>query len=336
MFKEIIKLLCDRRDLTVEQASSAMEEIMSGRATPAQISAFLVAMRMKGETIEEITGCARVMREKVIRLNPNRRPLIDTCGTGGDCAGTFNISTTAAFVAAGAGVAVAKHGNRGMSSQCGSADVLERLGVRIEAEPAAVERCIDEVGLGFMFAPLYHGAMKHAVGPRREIGIRTIFNILGPLSNPAFADAQVVGVCESRFVEPLAQALKNLGTRHSFVVCGADGLDEITTTASTYIAEAKQGTVTAHEFDPADFDVPRSRKEDLAGGDPAVNAEIVVSILDGEKGPRRDIVVLNVAFALIAAGAAATVTEGLRAAAASIDSGAASEKLRQLREVSAQ
>ncbi len=336
MFREFIKTLSEGRNLSTEQAGAAMEEIMSGRATPAQVSAFLVAMRMKGETIEEITGCARIMREKVTRLNPRRRPLIDTCGTGGDGAGTFNISTTAAFVAAGAGVAVAKHGNRGMSSQCGSADVLERLGVRIDAEPAAVERCIDEVGLGFMFAPLYHGAMKHAVGPRREIGIRTIFNILGPLSNPAFADAQVVGVCERKFVEPLAHTLNNLGTRHAFVVCGADGLDEVTTTAKSLIAETRDGKVTTYEFDPAQFAIPRSRKENLTGGDPATNATIVESVLSGEKGPRRDIVVLNVAFALVAAGKVENVADGLKMAAAAIDSGAAKEKLQKLREVSAQ
>jgi anthranilate phosphoribosyltransferase len=335
MLKEFIKKLSARQDLSVDQAASAMEEIMSGRATPAQIAAFLVSLRMKGETIDEITGCARVMREKVTRLNPKRRPLVDTCGTGGDGAGTFNISTAAAFVAAGAGVAVAKHGNRGMSSQCGSADVLERLGIHIEAEPAAVEQCIDEVGFGFMFAPLYHGAMKHAVGPRREIGIRTIFNLLGPLSNPAFADVQVIGVCDRNFVELLAHALKNLGTRHAFVVCGADGLDEITVTSTSFIAEAKDGKVMTYEFDPAEVGIRRSKAEELSGGDTAANARIIEAILEGEKSPRRDIVLLNVAFALVAAGKAGTVAEGIEAAAHSIDSGAALEKLRRLREVSA-
>jgi anthranilate phosphoribosyltransferase len=335
MFKEFIKKASEGQNLTTEQAASAMDEIMSGRATPAQIAAFLVSMRMKGETVDEITGCARVMREKMIRLNPKSRPLVDTCGTGGDASKTFNISTTAAFVAAGAGVAVAKHGNRGMSSSCGSADVLEQLGVHITAEPAAVEQCIDEVGLGFMFAPLYHGAMKNAVGPRREIGIRTIFNILGPLSNPAFAEAQIIGVCDRKFVEPLAHALKNLGTSHSFVVCGNDGLDEVSVTAPSFVAETKGGHVSTYTFDPAEIGIRRSSKESLAGGDPAANARITEAVLRGEQSPRRDIVLINVAFALMAAGKVKSAADGVEAAARSIDSGAALEKLRRLREVSA-
>lgn len=334
MLKEAIKKLTERENLSVEQAASAMDEIMSGNATPAQIAAFLIAMRMKGETIEEITGCARVMREKVTRLNPKRRPLVDTCGTGGDGANTFNISTTAAFVVAGAGVAVAKHGNRGMSSACGSADVLQQLGVKIDPEPSVVERCIDEVGLGFMFAPLYHGAMKHAVGPRRELGVRTIFNILGPLANPAFAEAQLIGVYDSALVEPLAHVLKNLGARHAFVVSGTDGLDEVSTSSSSIIAEAKDGNVTVSEFDPSEVGIERSRLEDLSGGDAAVNAGHTEAILQGEKGPRRDIVALNAAFALVAADHAKNVSEGIEAAFRSIDSGAAREKLQRLREVS--
>ncbi|MBI4830861.1 MAG: anthranilate phosphoribosyltransferase [Candidatus Lindowbacteria bacterium] len=334
MLKETIRKLCDGKNLTVEQAAAAMGEIMSGRATPAQIAAFLVSLRMKGETIEEITGCARVMREKVTRLNPKRRPLVDTCGTGGDCANTFNISTTSAFVVAGAGVAVAKHGNRGVSSRCGSADVLQELGVQIEAEPKAVERCIDHVGLGFMFAPLYHGAMKFAIGPRREIGVRTIFNILGPLANPAFAESQVVGVYDCKLVEPLGHVLKSLGTRHAFVVCGGDGLDEVTTCCTSTVAETKDEKVTVYEFDPAEAGIARSRPEELAGGDPATNAGIVKSILEGHKGPRRDIVVLNAAFALLAADHVRNIPEGIEAATRSIDSNAALEKLWRLREVS--
>ena len=334
MLKEAIKKLTERENLSVEQAASAMDEIMSGNATPAQIAAFLIAMRMKGETIEEITGCARVMREKVTRLNPKRCPLVDTCGTGGDGANTFNISTTAAFVVAGAGVAVAKHGNRAMSSACGSADVLQQLGVKIDAEPSVVERCIDEAGLGFMFAPLYHGAMKHAVGPRREVGVRTIFNILGPLANPAFAEAQIVGVYDSALVEPLAHVLKNLGARHAFVVSGTDGLDEVSTSSSSIIAEAKDGNVTVSEFDPSEVGIERSRIEDLSGGDAAANAGLTEAILRGEKGPRRDIVALNAAFALVAADHAKNVSEGIEAAFRSIDSGAAHEKLQRLREVS--
>jgi anthranilate phosphoribosyltransferase len=334
MMKETIKLLCDRKSLSEEQAATAMDEIMSGRATPAQVAAFLISLRMKGETVQEITGCARVMREKVTRLNPKRRPLVDTCGTGGDGSNTFNISTTSAFVVAGAGVGVAKHGNRGVSSKCGSADVLQELGVHIEATPSAVERCIDEVGLGFMFAPLYHGAMKFAIGPRREIGVRTIFNILGPLANPAFAESQVVGVYDRNLVEPLAHVLENLGTRHAFVVSGGDGLDEVTTSCTSTIAVTKGGKVDVYEFDPATVGISLSRPEDLSGGDPATNAEIMKAVLEGEKGPRRDIVILNAAFALVAAGRSRNISEGIEIAAHSIDSRAAIDKLHRLREVS--
>jgi anthranilate phosphoribosyltransferase len=334
MLKDAIAKLVERRDLTVEEAQSAMNDIMGGHATPAQIAAFLVAMRMKGETVDEITGCARVMREKVTRLNPSRRPLVDTCGTGGDRSNTFNISTAAAFVVAGAGVAVAKHGNRGVSSACGSADVFQHLGVSIEIEPADVERCIDEVGLGFMFAPLFHGAMKHAIGPRREVGVRTIFNILGPLANPAFAEAQIVGVYDRDLVEPLARVLGNLGTHHSFVVSGSDGLDEVTTTGPSVVAETRNGVTEAYEFDPVEIGVARARRADLAGGDPATNADTIERLLSGEKGPRRDIVVLNAAFALMAADKVESVAGGIEMASQSIDSGAAKEKLRRLREVS--
>ncbi len=337
MLKETIKKLTERESLTAEEAQAAMNEIMSGDATPAQIAAFLIAMRMKGETVDEITGCARAMRDNVTRLNPKRRPLVDTCGTGGDGSDTFNISTTAAFVVAGAGAAVAKHGNRGVSSACGSADVLKQLGVKIDAEHAVVERCIDEVGLGFMFAPIFHGAMKHAIGPRREVGVRTIFNILGPLANPAFAEAQVVGVYDRSLVEPLANVLKNLGARHAFVVHGADGLDEVTTTTTTTVAEAIEGArggVKVSEFDPAEVGMETATLNDLIGGDAAVNAGITEGILRGETGPRRDIVVLNAAFALTAADRVKSIAEGIEAASRSIDSGAAMEKLERLREVS--
>ena len=334
MIKEAIKKLTERQDLTGDEATAAMNEIMSGDATPAQVAAFLIAIRMKGETVDEITGCARVMREKATRLNPKRRPLVDTCGTGGDGAHTFNISTTAAFVVAGAGVAVAKHGNRGMSSACGSADVLEQLGVKIDIEPAAVENCIDEVGLGFMFAPLYHSAMKHAIGPRKEMAVRTIFNVLGPLSNPAFAEAQVVGVFDGDLAEPLAIVLKNLGASHAFVVHGKDGLDEVTTTSISVVAEAKGDDVKVFEFDPAEVGIGRATPEDLLGGDAAVNAGITESVLGGDKGPRRDIVVLNAAFALVAADHAGTIAEGIEAACRSIDSGDAMDTLQRLKEVS--
>ena len=334
ILKESINTLSKREHLTVEQAASAMDEIMSGRATPAQIAAFLMAMSMKGETIEEITGCARVMREKVTQLNPKRRPLVDTCGTGGDGANTFNISTSASFVVAGAGVPVAKHGNRGMSSKCGSADVLQQLGVEIEAEPSAVEKCINEVGLGFMFAPIYHGAMKYAIGPRREMGVRTIFNVLGPLVNPAFAEGQLVGVYSRDLVEPLAHVLNNLGTHHAFVVCGNDGLDEVTTTSTSFIGEAKDGKVETYEFDPAELGMKRPRPQDLLGGDASKNAGMMEEILQGQKGPRRDIVLINAAFALMAADRVGDVSEGIEEASRSIDSGAALNKLQRLREVS--
>jgi anthranilate phosphoribosyltransferase len=334
MIKETIRKLTERKNLTAEQAKAAMNEIMSGETTPAQVAAFLIAMRMKGETVDEITGCARVMREKATRLNPKRRPLVDTCGTGGDGSNTFNVSTTAAFVVAGAGVAVAKHGNRGMSSACGSADVFQQLGVKIDMEPAAVEKCIDEVGLGFMFAPLYHGAMKHAIGPRKEMGVRTIFNVLGPLSNPAFAEAQVVGVFDGALAEPLANVLKNLGARHAFVVHGKDGLDEVTTTSTSTVAEAKGDEVNVFEFDPAEVGIERAKPNDLLGGDAVANASITEAVLRGEKGPRRDIVVLNSAFALVAADHVGSIAEGVEAANRSIDSGAAMDTLQRLKEVS--
>ena len=334
MLKEAIEKLTERENLNADEARSAMNEIMSGEATPAQIAAFLIAMRMKGETVEEITGCAQVMREKATRLNPRRRPLVDTCGTGGDGSNTFNISTASAFVVAGAGVGVAKHGNRGISSACGSADVLGELGVKIDASTSVVEKCIDDVGVGFMFAPLYHGAMKHAIGPRREVGVRTIFNVLGPLSNPAFVEAQVVGVYDSGLVEPLAHVLKNLGLRHAFVVSGKDGLDEVTTTTTSIIAEAGDSGVKTYEFDPKEVGIERAKPQDLIGGDAAANAEITESVLKGEKGPRRDIVVLNAAFALVAADHVGGVSEGVEAASGSIDSGAALDMLARLREVS--
>ena len=334
MLKDAIKKLTEHEDLTAEEARASMDEIMSGEATPAQVAAFLIAMRMKGETIDEITGCARAMREKATRLNPKRRPLVDTCGTGGDGSNTFNISTTAAFVVAGAGVGVAKHGNRGMSSACGSADVLQQLGVKIDTSAATVEKCIEDVGLGFMFAPLYHGAMKHAIGPRKEMGVRTIFNILGPLSNPAFAEAQVVGVFDRTLVEPLARVLLNLGSRHAFVVGGNDGLDEVTTTTTSMIAEARGEEVKLFEFNPAEVGIERATPDALLGGDAAVNAGITESVLNGDKGPRRDIVVLNAAFALVAADHVETIADGVGAAAESIDSGAATDILVRLREVS--
>ena len=331
MIREAIQKVVDGQDLTEGETVDAMNEIMSGEATPAQISCFITALRLKGETIEEITGAARVMREKATKIQTKHSLVVDTCGTGGDGSHTFNISTTAAFVVAGAGLPVAKHGNRSVSSSCGSADVLNALGVNIEIGPEQVGACIDEVGIGFLFAPALHGAMKYAIGPRREIGIRTIFNALGPLTNPAGAQAQVIGVYAPQLTEPLANVLNNLGSRHVFVVHGGDGLDEITTTTTTQVSELAAGSVKTYTLDPGELGFPKAQPEDLVGGAPEGNAELALSVLNGEKGPRRDIVLLNAAAAIVAGGKAANLKEGLTLAAESIDSGKALEKLEGLR-----
>ena len=335
MIKEAISKVVSGESLSKEEASNTMNEIMSGEATPAQIACFLTALRLKGETIDEITGCATIMREKVTRIQANTEILVDTCGTGGDVSHTFNISTIAALVAAGAGVRIAKHGNRAVSSQCGSADVLKALGVNTEADADKVAKCIDEAGIGFLFAPMLHPAMKYAIGPRREIGIRTIFNILGPLTNPAGAKSQVLGVYDVRLTEPLAHVLKNLGSRHVFVVHGADGLDEITTTGKTFVTELKDGEVRSFVINPEDFGVKRANKEDLIGGTVEENAKIVLDILQGEKGAKRDVIVLNASAAIVTGGLASDFAEGIRLASESIDSGKAMKKLEALIEVSA-
>jgi len=335
MIKEAISKVVSGESLSKEEASNTMNEIMSGEATPAQIACFLTALRLKGETIDEITGCATIMREKVTRIQTNTEILVDTCGTGGDVSHTFNISTIAALVAAGAGVRIAKHGNRAVSSQCGSADVLKALGVNTEADADKVARCIDEAGIGFLFAPMLHPAMKYAIGPRREIGIRTIFNILGPLTNPAGAKSQVLGVYDVRLTEPLAHVLKNLGSRHVFVVHGADGLDEITTTDKTFVTELKDGEVRSFVINPEDFDVTRANKADLIGGTVEENAKIALDILQGEKGAKRDVVLLNASAAIVTGGLASDFAEGIRLASESIDSRKAMKKLETLIEVSA-
>lgn len=335
MIKEAISKVVSGESLSKEEASNTMNEIMSGEATPAQIACFLTALRLKGETIDEITGCATIMREKVTRIQTNTEILVDTCGTGGDVSHTFNISTIAALVAAGAGVRIAKHGNRAVSSQCGSADVLKALGVNTEADADKVARCIDEAGIGFLFAPMLHPAMKYAIGPRREIGIRTIFNILGPLTNPAGAKSQVLGVYDVGLTEPLAHVLKNLGSRHVFVVHGADGLDEITTTDKTFVTELKDGEVRSFVINPEDFDVTRANKADLIGGTVEENAKIALDILQGEKGAKRDVVLLNASAAIVTGGLASDFAEGIRLASESIDSGKAMKKLEALIEVSA-
>jgi len=334
MIVNAIKKIVERKNLDREACYGAMDDIMGGRATPAQIGAFITALRMKGETVEEIAACAQVMRDRLIRVEVDREGLVDTCGTGGDGARTFNISTTAAFVVAGAGIPVAKHGNRSVSSQSGSADLFAALGVNIEAGIDVVKRCIHEAGIGFLFAPLLHGAMKHAIGPRREIGIRTVFNILGPLTNPAGAKRQVVGVFSGELTEPLCEVLNDLGCERAYVVHGHDGLDEITATGKTRVSELKEGRVFTYDLDPADYGFAYCRPEDLKGGDAKANAEITLAILKGEPGPKRDVILLNAAAALYIGGRAGSYKEALAVARESIDSGGALERLERLRRIS--
>ena len=332
--QEAIADLIEGRDLNHDETVDVMNQIMSGEATDAQIGAFLVALRLKGESVEEIAGAAQVMREKATRIQTRHDVVVDTCGTGGDHSGTFNISTVASFVVAGAGLCVAKHGNRAASSLCGSADVLKTLGVNIEASPEIVSRCLDEVGIGFLFAPALHGAMKHAIGPRREMGIRTIFNALGPLTNPAGAQRQLIGVYSEALTEPLAQVLGRLGSDRALVVHGLDGLDEITLAEKTRASELRDGAVASYEISPEDFGFSRCAAEDLKGGDADANGEIALSVLKGEPGPRRDVVLLNAGAAIWVGGSAADMAAGLEAARESIDSGRAMEKLEQLKEAS--
>ena len=332
--KEAIAKLIDRHDLAEQEMVDVMNEIMSGQATPAQIGAFLISLRLKGETVEEITGGARVMREKAQTVTHPHEQVLDTCGTGGDASGTFNISTTAAFIAAGAGVAVAKHGNRAVSSLAGSADLFKSLGVDIEAEVEKVEECLEKCGIAFLFAPKMHAAMKHAIGPRREIGVRTIFNLLGPLTNPAGAANQLIGVYDPKLTEPLAKVMQRLGSRHVMVVHGSDGLDEITLTGYSRVSELKNDTIKTWTLDPTELGFSLCKPEELKGGDPQANAAITLSILKGEeKGPKRAIAVLNGAAAIVAGGKAETMQDGVKAASDSIDSGAAMGKLEALKSI---
>lgn len=330
MIREMIRKLTEKRDLTSEEAAAAMRAVMSGEATPAQISAFIVALRMKGETAEEIAGCARIMREKARKINAGGAEVVDTCGTGGDSRNTFNISTAAALVAAGAGAVVAKHGNRAVSSSSGSADVLKTLGVNIDAAPEVVEHCLKECRIGFLFAPLMHEAMKFAIGPRREIGVRTVFNVLGPLTNPAGARRQVIGVYNSKLTSVLANVLKQLDSTRCLVVYGDDGLDEITTTGETLVAELVDGQVKTYTISPEMFGFERARLSDLVVVDMQESASIIKGILDDEPGPRRDIVVLNAGAAIMVSGLAADLKEGVRRAADAIESGAARQALERL------
>lgn len=334
MIREAISKVIEGRSLSQEEAATVMNEIMSGDATPAQIACFITALRLKGETVDEITGCAQIMREKVTKIEVKADLLVDTCGTGGKGIHTFNISTTAALVAAGTGLHIAKHGNRSVSSRSGSADVLKALGVNIEADATVVARCIDEVGIGFLFAPMFHPAMKYAIGPRREIGIRTIFNILGPLTNPAGAQVQVLGVYNTVLTETLAKVLKNLGSRHVFVVHGNDGLDEITITDKTYVAELAEGQVRSFVIDPEDFGISKADMSSLIGGTAEENAQITLDILNGQEGARRDVVLLNSSAVIMAGGKAKNLAEGIQMAIESIDSGKALEKLELLRKTS--
>ncbi len=331
MIKEAIAKIVSNVNLTEAEAETVMREIMQGEATDAQIASYITALRLKGETVDEITGSARVMREKAVHVKLTAPYQVDTCGTGGDMAHTFNISTTAAFVVAGAGVTVAKHGNRSVSSKSGSADVLQALGINIEIPSRRVEECLQTVGIGFLFAPLMHLAMKYAIGPRREIGIRTIFNVLGPLTNPAGVNSQIMGVYSADLTAPLALALGNLGATHAFVVHGMDGLDEITITGKTKVSEFKDGSVKDFFIHPSDFGYPLGKSEDLRGGDAAENARITLDVLKGQKGARRDIVLLNAAAGLVASGKTSYFKEGIELAAVSIDSGAALKKLEMLK-----
>ena len=330
MIKDAIAKLADRMSLTEKEAEEAMGEIMDGAAKPAQIAAYLMGLRLKGETVDEIAGSVRAMRARAVRIPVGDPNVVDTCGTGGDGAHTFNISTTTAFVVAGAGLTVAKHGNTAVSSKSGSADLLSALGVNIALPTERVADCVNDIGIGFLFAPLYHGAMKHCAGPRHEMGIRTMLNILGPLTNPAGATIQVVGVFDRKLTELVGKVLVQLGSRHCFVVHGMDGLDEISLTDRTMVSEGKQGVLSSYVLDPQEFGLARVRLKDLAGGHPPENAQITRDILQGRKGPKRDVVCLNAAPALVAGGKATSLQEGFRLAAQSIDSGAAADKLERL------
>jgi anthranilate phosphoribosyltransferase len=345
------RIVNHRESLSREEARAVMRELLSGQSTDAQIAALLVGLHMKGETVEEIVGFAEAIRAAAAPIvvhgnslldasGTGRESLVDTCGTGGDAAGTFNISTATAFVVAGAGVRVAKHGNRsstpklstqGMSAKCGAADVMEALGVNIQLAPALLGQCLEKVGMAFLFAPAIHSAAKHVQNARREIRLRTVFNLLGPLTNPAGASAQVVGVYSLELVEKLAEALSMLGTHRAFVVHGLDGLDEITITGPTRVAEVRDGQVRTYEITPEEFGMPRAPLEDLAGGaDAAENAAIVRNVLSGEKSAKRDVVLMNAAAAIVAAGKTAHFADAARVAAESIDSGAATKKLEAL------
>ncbi|HEY9724710.1 MAG TPA: anthranilate phosphoribosyltransferase [Oscillatoriaceae cyanobacterium] len=327
MLQSYLHKLTNGQSLTADEAAAAIALVMDGEATPAQIAALMVALRMKGESADEIAGAARAMRARATRVAAPAGPVIDTCGTGGDGGGTFNISTTTAFVVAACGGVVAKHGNHSNTSRSGSADVLAALGVRIDAGAAIAERCLREAGLGFLYAPQLHAAMRHAAGPRKELGLRSIFNLLGPLSNPADARFQLLGVYEPSLVPRLLEALAQLGSQSAMVVHGSDGLDELTVCDSNHVGELRDGRLFTYTLDARDLGIARARPEDLRGGSPAENAAITRAILAGERGPKRDVVLLNAAAALKVAGLAPDLEAGLVRAVAAIDSGRATAKL---------
>jgi anthranilate phosphoribosyltransferase len=327
MFREYLEQIVHRLDLSEEAMAEMIGAIFSGEVTDAQIGAFMGALATKGETFAELAGAARAMRRRAVRIQTGADTVVDTCGTGGDGAGTFNISTTSAFVVAGAGVTVAKHGNRSVSSQCGSADVLEALGVRLNVAPEVVEEAVREIGIGFLFAPLFHGAMKYAMRARREVGVRSIFNMLGPLTNPAAANVQLLGVFAPELTEMFAEALRRLGARRAMVVHGHDGLDEISVCAPTRVSELKDGMIRTYDIQPELYFGDLAEPEDLAGGDPAQNAAILREILAGAQSPRRDVVLINAGAALVCAGKAPRLEDGIRLAGEAIDSGAALAKL---------
>jgi anthranilate phosphoribosyltransferase len=350
MIKQFISKVVSGEDLTEAEMETAMNEIMTGTATAAQIGAFITALRLKGETVDEITGAARVMRAKATKISVNnhlvnidrdeinvdKETILDVVGTGGDGTKTFNVSTTTAFVAAGEGVKVAKHGNRAVSSLCGSADVLENLGVNLDITTTDVERCINEIGIGFLYAPLFHSAMKYAAGPRREIGIRSIFNLLGPVTNPAGASVQVLGVYDQSLTEKIAMVLKRLGTKEAFVVCGEGTFDEISICGPTKVSHLKDNNIRTFEITPEQYGFKRAVLEEIVGGNAKENAKIVRNILEGEKGPKRDMVLLNASAAFVAAGLCNDLNEGINMAKDSIDSGKACNKLDKLIELTRQ
>ncbi len=329
-FTESLAKIVSKQNLGEAEIGEMLSEILGGKVSDAQVGAFMAALATKGETFEELAGAARAMRRKARRIQARETTVVDTCGTGGDGAKTFNISTTTAFVVAGCGVTVAKHGNRSVSSQCGSADVLEALGVKLDTDPEVVEEAVQEIGIGFLFAPVYHGAMKYAARARKEVGLRSIFNMLGPLTNPAGANCQLLGVYAPELTEMFARALSLLGAKRAFVVHGHDGLDEISVCAPTRITELADGMIRTYDIDPADYFGETAAPQALAGGDPVQNARITRDILAGEKGPARNVVLLNAAAALMAAGRAGDLKEGVAAAKTAVDDGAAAAKLEAL------